>query len=230
MQKRTNASGTARAAAWRQALMRRARASEGTSKPVRLATVTEPGHNGVSPFVGRHSQQEPGIKRPVRMRRRRSAPSAAVQTMPAWKRILCAGCFMVGGSGAAAWGIYDIVAWIGSLHQGKGLIETESFLLGLPLLGAGLCAIGPEFIVPRTVATWSDRVRTRIAGAVLGSIAIGILLVLLGQLVINVAMESEGYHACDVQGRGRVTVVTWARAYAACRGKGADRQPSNAGP
>ena len=198
MQKRTNASGTARAAAWRQALMRRARASEGTSKPVRLATVTEPGHNGVSPFVGRHSQQEPGIKRPVRMRRRRSAPSAAVQTMPAWKRILCADCFMIGGNGAAAWGIYGIVAWIGSLHQGEGLIETESFLLGLPLLGGGLCAIGPELLVPRTVATWSDRIRTRIAGAALGSIAIGILLVLLGQLVINVAMESEGYHACDV--------------------------------
>ena len=93
--------------------------------------------------------------------------AGAARRLPRCKRCLlgngslCAGCFMIGGGGAAAWGIYDIVAWIGSLHQGKGLIETESFLLGLPLLGGGLCAIGPEFIVPRTVATWSDRVRTR---------------------------------------------------------------------
>ena len=132
----------------------------------------------------------------------------------------------------SACSIYDIVAWIGSLHQGKGLIETESFLLGLPLLGGGLCAIGPEFIVPWTVATWSDRVRTRMAGAVLGSIAIGILLVLLGQLVINVAMEIEGYHACDVQGRGRVTVARFARVRltSRARDRGAIRADRRASP
>lgn len=143
--------------------------------------------------------------------------------MPTWKRALCAAFFLLGGGGAAAWGIYDVVAWIGALHRAEGVIETENFILGLPLLGAGLCAIGPEFIVPRVVAGWSDQLRTRLAGAVLGAVLAGILLVFLGQLVINVAMELDGYHACDVGGRGRVTVVTWARADVACRGRDTDR-------
>lgn len=68
--------------------------------------------------------------------------------MPIWKRTLCAALFIVGGGVAAAWGICDVVSWIGSLHRGDAVIETENFILGFPLLGAGLCAIGPEFIVP----------------------------------------------------------------------------------
>ena len=138
---------------------------------------------------------------------------------PLWKRALCFLLFIVGGGGSAAWGVYDVVSWIGALHRGNGVIETENFILGLPLLGARLCAIGPEFIAPRWVATWSDKGRTRFAAVVLGSIGAGIVFVLLGQLVINVTMELEGYHACDVGGRGRVTDVTWARADVACRGK-----------
>ena len=143
--------------------------------------------------------------------------------MSAWKRLLCAALFLLGGGGAAAWGVHDVVAWISALHHGEGLIETDSFILGLPLLGAGLCAISPEFLVPRVLATWSDHLKTRVAGAVLGSILVGSLLVFLGQLVINVTMELEGYHACDVGGRGRATVVTWARADVACRSRASKR-------
>ena len=151
--------------------------------------------------------------------RRRPPPPAAVQTMVAWRRAACAILFMGGGGGAAAWGVYDVVAWLSALHRGQGVIETESFILGFPLIGIGLSAIGPEFIVPQMVAAWSDRLKTRVAGAVLGSMLMGILLVLLGQFVITVTMELEGYLACDVGGRGRVTVVTWARADVACHVK-----------
>lgn len=159
------------------------------------------------------------IKQPARTRRHRSPPPAAVLSWPIWKRALCVLLFV--GGGAAAWGVYDVVAWIGALHRGDGVIETENFILGFPLLGAGLCAIGPEFIAPRWMATWSDAGKTRFAAAVLGSIGAGLLLVFLGQLVINVAMEVQGYHACDVGGRARVTDVTWARADVDCRGKDA---------
>ncbi len=154
----------------------------------------------------------------TRRRRRRPSPPAAVLSMPLWKRALCALLFVGGGGGAAAWGVYDVVAWIGALHRGDGVVETLNFVLGFPLLGAGLCAIGPEFIVPRWVSTWSDAGRTRFAAAILGSVGAGLVLVVLGQLVINVAMALQGYHACDVGGRGRVTDVTWARADVACRG------------
>ena len=143
--------------------------------------------------------------------------------MPIWKRALCALLFIGGGGGAAAWGVYDVVSWIGALHRGDGMIETGSFILGLPLLGSGLCVIGPEFVAPRWVATWSDARKVRFAAAVLGSIGAGILLVLLGHLVINVTMRLEGYHACDVAGRGRVTDVIWARAEVACPRKDTDR-------
>lgn len=143
--------------------------------------------------------------------------------MPIWKRALCAALFIVGGGGAAAWGVHGAVAWIGALHRGDGVIETENFILGLPLLGTGLCSIGPEFVAPRWVATWSDARKTRFAAIVLGSTLAGILLVLLGQLVINVTMGLEGYHACDVGGRGRVTDVIWARAEVACPHQDPDR-------
>ena len=139
--------------------------------------------------------------------------------MPVWQRALCILLFVGGGGGAAVWSVYGLVAWIGALHRGDGVIETENSTLGLSLLGAGLCAVGPEFITPRGVATWSDTGKTRFAAVVLGSVGAGLLLVFLGQLVINVAMELEGYHACDVGGRGCVTDVTWARADVACRGK-----------
>ena len=138
---------------------------------------------------------------------------------PLWKRALCTLLFVGGGGGAAAWGAYDVVAWIGALHRGDGVIETENFILGLPLLGAGLCALAPEFIAPRWVATWSDAGRTRFAAAVLGSIGAGLVLVFPGQLVINVDMELEGYSACEVGGRGRVTDMAWVRADVACLGK-----------
>ncbi len=140
-----------------------------------------------------------------------------------WKRALCALLFFGGGGGAAAWGVYDVVAWIGALHRGDGVIETENFILGLPLLGAGLCAIAPEFVTPQWVATWSETGGIRFAAAVLGSIGAGLVLVFLGQLIINVAMEVQGYHACEVGGRGRVTDVTWAHADLACPGKGTAR-------
>ena len=140
-----------------------------------------------------------------------------------WKRVLCALLFVSGGAGAAAWGVYGLVAWIGALGRGDGVIETENFILGFPLLGAGLCAIGPEFIAPRWVATWSDTDKMRFVAVVLGSILAGILLVLLGQLVINVTMELEGYHACEVGGRGRVTDVFWNRADVACPSKSSGR-------
>ncbi len=161
------------------------------------------------------------IKQPARTRRRRPPPPAAVLSWPLWKRAPCVLLFVVGGGGAAVWGAYDVVAWVGAVHRGDGVIETENFILGLPLLGAGLCAIAPEFIVPRWVATWSDAGGTRFAAAVLGSIGAGLVLVFGGQLVINVAMELQGYHACDVGGRGRATDVTWARADVACHGKDA---------
>ena len=143
--------------------------------------------------------------------------------MPIWKRGLAAILFVVGGGGAAAWGVHDVVSWIGALQRGDAVIETENVILGFPLLGAGLCAIGPEFITPRWVSTWSDTGKTRFAAVVLGAILAGILLVLLGQLVINVTMELEGYHACKVGGRGRVTDVFWNRADVACPPKPSGR-------
>ena len=140
-----------------------------------------------------------------------------------WKRALCALLFVGGGGGAATWGVYELMAWISALGRGDGVIETENFILGFPLLGAGLCAIGPEFIAPRWVSTWSDTGKTRFAAVVLGAILAGILLVLLGQLVINVTMELEGYQACEVGGRGRVTDVVWNRAEVACPPKSSGR-------
>ncbi|HEY0202593.1 MAG TPA: hypothetical protein VGC15_00395 [Acetobacteraceae bacterium] len=163
------------------------------------------------------------IKQPARTRRRHPPPPAAALSWPMWKRALCALLFFGGGGGAAAWGVYDVVAWIGALHRGDGVIETENFILGLPLLGAGLCAIAPEFVTPQWVATWSETGGIRFAAAVLGSIGAGLVLVFLGQLIINVAMEVQGYHACEVGGRGRVTDVTWAHADLACPGKGTAR-------
>ena len=136
--------------------------------------------------------------------------------MPVWKRALCILLFVGGGAGAAISGMHGLVAWMGALGRGDGVIETENFILGIPLLGAGLCAIGLEFISPRWVATWSDTGRTRFAAVSLCSIAAGVLLVFLGQLFINVAMDLEGYRACDIGGRGRVIDVTWARADEVC--------------
>lgn len=143
--------------------------------------------------------------------------------MPVWKRALGTLLFVGGGGAATAWGLYGLVAWIGALDRRDGVLETENFILGIPLIGAGLCAIGTEFITPRWVATWFDTGRTRFAAVALGSIGAGLLLVFLGQLVINVAMELEGYHVCSVGGRGRVTDVIWARADVACPRKDTDR-------
>lgn len=143
--------------------------------------------------------------------------------MPVWKRALCILLFVGGGGAAAIWGLYGLVAWIAALGRADGVIETENFILGMPLLGAGLGAIGLEFISPRWVARWSDTVRIRFAAVALGSIGAGLLLVFLGQFAINVAMYLEGYHACDVGGRGRVLDVTWAHADGACPRKDTDR-------
>lgn len=143
--------------------------------------------------------------------------------MPVWKRALCTLLFIGGGGAATVWGLYGLVAWIGALGRGDGVLETESFIVGIPLIGAGLCAIGTEFIIPRWVATWSDTGRTRFAAVALGSIGAGLLLVFLGQIVINVTMDLEGYHACDVGGRGRVIDVIWARKGVVCPRKDTDR-------
>lgn len=150
-------------------------------------------------------------------RRRRPSPQAADarDTMPAWKRWLGAVLFTVGGGLCAAWGIHDIAAWIGSLYRGDRMIETESMILGLPFLGGGLCAIGPTFLIPRSVAL-SDRLSARLAGVMLGLIIAGIVLTPLGALAINVTMASKGYHTCAVYGRGRFTAVTWAGTEEAC--------------
>ena len=45
----------------------------------------------------------------------------------------------------------------------------------------------------------------------------------MGQLVIDVTMTLDGYHACHVGGRGRVTDVTWARTDAECPGRAPNR-------
>ena len=149
--------------------------------------------------------------------RRRPSPKAAgaQDTMPVWKRWLAAILFTVGGGLFAAWGIHDTAAWIGALHRGDPVIETESMILGLPFLGGGLCAIGPTFLIPRSV-TLSSRLTARLAGVMLGSIMAGIVLTPLGALVINATMASEGYRTCAVYGRGRFTAVTWARAEGDC--------------
>ncbi|RYF10857.1 MAG: hypothetical protein EOO40_04375 [Deltaproteobacteria bacterium] len=156
---------------------------------------------------------------PRRGRTRRHQHPVAVLSWPMWKRALCFLLFVVGGGGAAAWGVNDLLAWIVALHRSNGMIETENFILGFPLLGAGLCAIGLEFITPRWLATWSEAGKTRFAAVVLGSVGAGILFVSLGQLVITMTMELKGYHACEVEARGRIMEVTWAGAAVACGGK-----------
>ena len=120
------------------------------------------------------------------------------------------------------WGILDTAAWIGALRRGDGVIVTESVILGLPLLGGGLCAIGPVFVFPRLVVQPGKRPpmpsarMTRIVLVMFGTMIAGIVLVPVGGLFIDLVMSVKGYRACDVHGHGRVTVVTWAGAQAAC--------------
>ena len=156
--------------------------------------------------------EQPGRKR----RRSRRQPTAAMPPMPVWQRAFAVLLFLGGGGAAAIWGTFELAGWVGSLGRGEPLIETDNFVLGLPLIGAGMLLLTPEFMFPRVLARWPEARRTRAGLAVLGTMLVGVLLVFLGQIVINVAMEVDGYRACHVGGRGRVTEVTWARGTVDC--------------
>ncbi len=136
--------------------------------------------------------------------------------LPPWQRVLGILLFGGGGVAAAAWSLHELVGWLGPLGHGAGVIETDNVILGLSLIGAGMLLLVPELVLPRMVARSSEEGRTRLGLAVLGTMAAGLVLVLLGQVVITVVMEGSGYRACRVGGRGRVTEVTWARGDAAC--------------
>ena len=159
----------------------------------------------------------PTIKPPTTPHRRRSRPIPRLQnTAPAWQRWLGAILSMAGGITSAAWGVHDLAAWVTSLRHGDGVVETESIILGLPLLGASIAALGPTLLVTSSMVQRHDKLLTRATLAVLAAMLVGIVLTLLGALAINATMALEGYRPCTVQGHNRVTVTTWAAAGTTC--------------
>lgn len=136
--------------------------------------------------------------------------------MPFWHRIGAAALFLGLGSVMAALGIWELAAWINALVTGAATTTTDSFILGLPLLGLSMVALGPEFIVPRALAVWSDERKAWFGKTILATMLIGLVLVFAGQIAITAIMEVDGYRVCHVGGRGRYLDVTWARRDAEC--------------
>ncbi len=136
--------------------------------------------------------------------------------MPFWQRIGAAVLFLGLGGAMTALGVWQLANWIGALATGAATTTTDSFILGLPLLGASMVALGPEVIAPRALARWSDERKARIGKAVLGTMLVGLALVFTGQIAITVIMEVDGYRACHVGGRGRYIDVTWVRNETEC--------------
>lgn len=133
-----------------------------------------------------------------------------------WKRIAAGASFGIGGGGCAYWGFHDIGVFVGALGRNAPIVETQSAMLGLPLMGAALFAIGACFLVPAASTDRFKRFEERAAIAILLSLLIGVVLSLAGGLIINPLMYGKDYRSCEARHGRRMTFVTWAAQSADC--------------
>lgn len=153
--------------------------------------------------------------------RRRTKPEPVPELLSPWKRSAAAAAFGIGGGGCAYWGIHDLVLLGRALGRAAAVVETQSAMPGLPLMGIGLVAIGALFLVPAASTVRFRRVQERLAIAVLVSLVVGALLGLVGGPIVRAVMEAHDYRSCEVRHGRRMTFVTWAA-------QGADCPPGNA--
>ena len=145
-----------------------------------------------------------------RSKPRRRTPDTPLPPTPAWKRWLTAILFLAGGGGFGAWGVYELVTWIGALRSDAAVIETASALFGMAPLGIGIGAIGPLMLLPAPVPGWHQKAAEVAAVTILGVSLMGALLATLGSLGVSAFMRHHGYHVCDVWQGTRMSVTTWA--------------------
>ena len=160
------------------------------------------------------------MQRGGKKRRQKDTPPPP---MPVWQRIAAAVLFLGLGGAMAALGIWELAGWISALVDGAASMTTDSFILGLPLLGLAMVALGPDFIAPRALALWSDERKAWFGKTILGTMLVGLVLAFTGQIAIALVMEADGYRACHVGGRGRYVDVTWARKDTVCPPAGPSR-------
>jgi hypothetical protein len=162
--------------------------------------------------------------KPKTQRRRTTKPVPVPEPLLSpWKRIAAAAAFGVGGGGCAYWGIHDISVFVNALASGAPIIETQSAMPGLPLIGFGLFAIGASLLLPAASTTRFRLVQERAAVAILLSLLVGAVLSLAGSLIINAMMDGFDYRSCEVRHGRRMTFVTWAARDAECPKVDADR-------
>lgn len=126
------------------------------------------------------------------------------------KRIAGAAAFGVGGGGTAWWGFHDIAIFVQALRDDKPIVETQSAMSGLPLIGLALVAIGALFLLPAASTLRFRFIQEKLAIGILISLVIGAMLSLGGSLVIDTVMDAYEYQKCAVKHGRRMTFVTWA--------------------
>jgi hypothetical protein len=162
--------------------------------------------------------------KPKTQRRRttRATPDPGPLLSP-WKRIAAAASFVIGGGGCTYWGIHDIGVLARALTDDAPIIETQSAMPGLPLLGLALFTIGGLFLVPAASTTRFRLVQERAAIVILVSLVVGAVLSLAGTLIIDVMMNDHDYRSCEIRDGRRMMFVTWAAPGAECPRATADR-------
>ena len=103
------------------------------------------------------------------------------------------------------------------------MIETQSAMPGLPLMGIALMAISALFLLPSDATTRFRLLQERLTVGVLVVLVVSALLSLAGSAITNAVMQTYDYHSCAVKHGRRMTFVTWAAQEVTCPHEEVDR-------
>jgi hypothetical protein len=160
---------------------------------------------------------------PKTQRRRKKSAAIPEPLLSPWKRIAAAAAFAIGGGGCAYWGIHDLGVLVRSLSNGAPIVETQSAMPGLPLMGLALFAIGALFLVPAASTDKFRLIQERAAVVILVALVLGTVVSLVGSPIMSALMDGYAYRSCEVRHGRRITFVTWAAPGVDCPQRDGDR-------
>jgi hypothetical protein len=140
-----------------------------------------------------------------------------------WKRVAAAAGFGIGGGGGSWWGFHDIAVFVRALSDNAPIVETQSAMPGLPLMGIALMAISALFLLPADATTRFRLLQERLVVGILVTLVVSASLSLAGSPIIHAVMQTYDYHSCAVKHGRRMTFVTWAAQGVSCPPEQVDR-------